>query len=34
MRPLIAQLAEDQTFIHEVVSLSPTRRSKFSNLNL
>ena len=34
MRPLIAQLVERQTSIHEVVGSSPTRRSKFSNLNL
>ena len=31
---LIAQLVERQTSIHEVVGSSPTRRSKFSNLNL
>ena len=31
---LIAQLVERQTTIHEVVGSSPTRRSKFSNLNL
>ena len=31
---LIAQLVERQTSIHEVVDSSPTRRSKFSNLNL
>ena len=31
---LRAQLVERQTSIHEVVGSSPTRRSKFSNLNL